>query len=120
MKCYSCRGRYVYGKLGICRKCKKARDVWRKANQTRLQAVGLCICKKKLEPGYLTCMWCRDKNRDRCQARTEAARVASKCTNCKQPSEPGRARCRKHLDEAAERMREHRKFWSRDRSRMGT
>ena len=76
----------------------------------RARASGLCSCGAERAPGYRLCPVChgRDRDRQRRQVATSIAGGAVRPQWVCTAAEPGRRKCRRHLDEHAEQQRRRR------------
>lgn len=63
-----------------------------------LKAIGLCRCKKPLEPGRSTCVECRKAMEAAEEARNSERRAKGLCLKCGKPAVPGILMCEKHRE----------------------
>lgn len=64
----------------------------------RLKSIGLCRCKKPLEPGRATCIECRKINEAAEEARVSERRAKGLCLKCGSPVVPGLLVCERHRE----------------------
>ena len=76
----------------------------------RARASGLCSCGAERAPGYRLCPVCHGRERDRQRRQVATSIAVGQCVRngCVTAAEPGRRKCRRHLDEHAEQQRRHR------------
>ena len=76
----------------------------------RARAAGLCSCGAERAPGYRLCPVCHGRARDRQRRQVATSIAVGQCVRngCVTAAEPGRRKCRRHLDEHAEQQRRRR------------
>ena len=72
----------------------------------RARASGLCSCGAERAPGYRLCPVCHGRERDRQRRQVATSIAVGQCVRngCVTAAEPGRRKCRRHLDEHAEQQ----------------
>ena len=76
----------------------------------RARASGLCSCGAERALGYRLCPVCHGRERDRQRRQVATSIAVGQCVRngCVTAAEPGRRKCRRHLDEHAEQQRRRR------------
>ena len=76
----------------------------------RARASGLCGCGAERALGYRLCPVCHGRDRDRQRRQVATSIAVGQCVRngCVTAAEPGRRKCRRHLNEHAEQQRRRR------------